>query len=62
MLELKDVNALNDKEKWCGIKIIALVRNYRGKYDNLSIDDHYYISVLDISASYYQISLENIGL
>lgn len=46
-----DIDFLNDKDKWCNIKIIAMIRNYREEYGNLSIEDRYYISDLDLSAS-----------
>lgn len=46
-----DIDFLNDKDKWCNIKIIALIRNYREEYGNLSIEERYYISDLDLSAS-----------
>ena len=46
-----DIDFLNDKDKWCNIKIIAMIRNYREEYGELSIENRYYISDLDFSAS-----------
>lgn len=46
-----DIDFLNDKDKWCNIKTIAMIRNYREEYGNLSIEDRYYISDLALSAS-----------
>lgn len=45
-----DIDFINDKDKWDNIRIIAMVRNYREEYGNLSIDDRYYISDLELSA------------
>jgi predicted transposase YbfD/YdcC len=45
-----NIDFINDKDKWCNIKVIALVRNYREEYGKLSIEDRYYISDLDLSA------------
>ena len=45
---------INDKEKWCNLKSIGLIRNYREINNDVSIEDRYYISDLDLSA-------ENLG-
>lgn len=45
-----DIDFINDEDKWDNIKIIAMVRNYREEYGNLSIDNRYYISDLELSA------------
>lgn len=45
-----NIDFIYDKSLWTNLKTIILVRNYREIYDDLSIDDRYYISDLDLSA------------
>ena len=45
-----NIDFIYDKNLWTNLKTIILVRNYRELYDDLSIDDRYYISDLDLSA------------
>ena len=45
-----DINFIYDKKDWTNLKTIILIRNYRQLYGNLSIDDRYYISDLDLTS------------
>lgn len=45
-----NIDFIYDKKLWTNLKTIILVRNYREIYNDLSIEDRYYISDLDLSA------------